>query len=151
MRPATTRDIARLIELMKGFYAESGYVLDEPHAREAFAALLADPRLGRVWMIEGAAGDAGYVVVTFAFGMEYGGLMAAVDDLYLQPAARNQGLGTAALAEVRDFCVAQGIRGITVEVAADNGAARTAYERTGFVANDHLLMTMRLAPPTHVE
>ena len=65
---------------MTDFYAESGYVLDRPHAEEAFAALLGDPRLGRIWLIEQDSASVGYVVLTFVFGMEYGGLMAVVDE-----------------------------------------------------------------------
>ena len=178
MRLATSDDIETLIELMGEFYAESGYVLDRRHAARAFATLLADPDLGRVWLIdardaEGAGADtgasragplgagvresgpgeavAGYVVVTLAFGMEFGGLMAAVDDFYVRPAFRNRGLGGAALARVREHCVDLGARAVTVEVDAGNGAALAVYRRTGFVANDRLLMTLRMADPTHEE
>ena len=156
MRPAASADIETLVDLMGEFYAESGYVLDREHAAQAFAALLAEPRLGRVWLVEAHAPDAGvaaagYVVLTFAFGMEYGGLMAAIDDLYIRPAYRNRGLGGAALIEVRERCAKLGVRAIGVEVDAGNDAARAVYRRTGFVATDRLLMTLRLADPTYVE
>ena len=191
MRPATADDIETLVDLMDEFYAESGYVLDRRRAARAFAALLADPRLGRVWLIDtdgsdrrpaaadeaegrtaeagmarvgagtagatgaresGAGGTiAGYVVVTLAFGMEHGGLMATVDDFYVRPAFRNRGIGGAALARVRELCAGLGVRAVTVEVGAENGAALAVYGRTGFVATDRLLMTLRLAESTHVE
>ena len=136
---------------MAEFYAEAGYVLDRAHAGEAFAALLADQRLGRVWLIRTGSQDVGYVVVTLVFGMEYGGLMAVVDDFYVQPASRNAGLGTAALAEVRETCAGLGVRAMSVEVGADNAAAQAVYRRTGFVSVDRTLMSLRLAAPTHVE
>jgi len=74
-----------LIELMASFYAESGYNLDHPHAEKAFAALLTNENLGCVWLIDEDNRNAGYVVVTFRFGMEYGGLMVCLDDLYVIP------------------------------------------------------------------
>lgn len=151
MRLATTADIATLLDLMADFDAESGYVLDRPRAAEAFAALLADTRLGRVWLIEQGARDVGHVVVTFVFGMEYGGLMAVVDDFYIMPAWRNAGVGTAALAEVRDFCANLGVRAMWVEVGRENAVGQSVYRRTGFVAVDRLLMGLRLDRPTHVE
>ena len=49
VRVATRGDLDTLLGLMGDFYAESGYVLDRPRAAEAFAHLLGDPRLGRVW------------------------------------------------------------------------------------------------------
>ena len=62
MRPAKASDLQTLLDLMADFYAEAGYSLDRPHAEEAFAALLADPRLGRIWLIENGAKAAGHVV-----------------------------------------------------------------------------------------
>ena len=136
---------------MAEFYAESGFVLDRPHAAAAFSALLGDPRLGRVWLIERDEAIAGYVVLTFVFAMEYGGLTAVVDDFYVRPAFRGAGAGTAALAEVRDRCAELGVRALSVEVGDDNVVARSAYRRTGFVMTDRRLMKLGLAAPTHEE
>ena len=151
VRLATTEDLRRLVDLMTDFYAESGYVLDRSHAEEAFAALLADPRLGRIWLIRRDSEYVGYVVIAFVFGMEYGGTMAVVDDFYVSPPSRIAGVGTAALAEVRLFCAHLGIRAMTVEVGHENAVAQSVYRRIGFVKTDRQLMTLRLADPTHVE
>jgi ribosomal protein S18 acetylase RimI-like enzyme len=149
VRRATVDDTETLVELMAEFYAESGYVLDRPHAGAAFSALLADPRLGLVWLIDQDATVAGYIVVTFVFGMEYGGPMAVVDDFFVRPESRNAGLGTAALGQVRDACVAAGVRAVSVEVGGDNAAAQAVYRRTGFAMTARRLMTMALAAPSH--
>jgi GNAT superfamily N-acetyltransferase len=150
MRPASAGDVPTLLDLMADFYEEAGYVLDRAHAEDAFAALLADTRLGRVWLIEQGSDVVGHVVVTFVFAMEYGGLTAVVDDFYVRPASRGAGLGTSALAEVRQICVELGMRALRVEVGRDNAVARSVYGRVGFKAADHQLMTLRLADPTHV-
>ena len=71
---------------MSEFYAEGGYPLNHQRAAEAFAALLADERLGQVWFIRVESKDVGHVVITFCFSMEYGGLIAFVDDLFAQGA-----------------------------------------------------------------
>lgn len=151
MRQASADDLNRLLDLMADFYAESAYVLDRVHAEEAFTALVSDPRLGRVWLIEQGSDDVGYVVVTFVFAMEYGGLTAVVDDFYIEPASRNAGLGTTALAEVRGICAGRGMRAISVEVGHDNAVAQAVYRRVGFLETDRQLMTLRLADPSHVE
>lgn len=166
MRLAEAQDVEKLVELMAAFYEESGYALDRPRAGAAFAALLNDPRLGRIWLIQqdsagvgqdpgGAApgsadsargsADAGYVVVTFVFAMEHGGIMAIVDDFFIRPASRGMGLGTATLAEVRTFCAGLGVRAMMVEVDPENVAAQAVYRHAGFETNDRQLMTLRLA------
>ena len=150
MRPAGVEDRETLVDLMADFYAEAGYVVDRPHAAQAFTDLLADPCLGRVWLIEQGSVVVGHVVVTFVFAMEYGGRMAVVDDFFVRPPFRGIGLGTAALAEVRRVCVELGMRAMRVEVGADNAVAQAAYRRVGFEAVDHRLMTLPLADPTHL-
>src|SRR3954466_10186157 len=101
-------------------------------AADAFAAILADERLGRVWVIHREDQDVGHVVLTLKFSMEYGGLVACLDDLYVQPSCRNMGLATTALLEVRSFGESAGIRAITVEVGDDNSPAQRIYRRVGF-------------------
>jgi ribosomal protein S18 acetylase RimI-like enzyme len=151
VRPANADDTQRLVDLMAEFDAESGYVLDRRRAADAFSVLLADPRLGRVWFIAQDAAVVGYVVLAFVYAMEYGGLTAVVDDLYVRPAFRAAGAGGAALAEVRAFCAGHGIRAVSVEVGSENAAAQSVYRRAGFVTTDRRLMALRLAAPTHEE
>jgi ribosomal protein S18 acetylase RimI-like enzyme len=144
--------VPELVGLMRAFYAESGFTLDEESAAAGFAALLADTRLGRVWLLGPAAPDqpaAGYIVVTFVFAMEYGGRAAVVDDFYVRPEARGEGIGKAALAAARRACENLGMRAMRVEVGVDNTAARAVYRSAGFESlPDHGLMTVTLAPPS---
>jgi ribosomal protein S18 acetylase RimI-like enzyme len=130
---------------MRAFYAEAGLTLDEERAAAGFAALLADARLGRVWLIEPAAG---YIVVTFVHAMEYGGMTAVVDDFYVRPEARGEGLGKAALAAARRACEELGMRAMRVEVGVDDIAAQAVYRSAGFEPlRGHRLMAATLAPP----
>jgi GNAT superfamily N-acetyltransferase len=151
MRRAHRDDIPTLLSLMSEFYAESGYKLDHALAERAFAAILSDERLGFVWLIDEETKIVGYVVLTLRFGMEYGGLIACLDDLFVVPKNRNKGLSTAALIEVRDFCKISGIRAITVEVGSSNGPAQVVYRRVGLIEPpDRQLLALALAQPTHV-
>jgi GNAT superfamily N-acetyltransferase len=134
---------------MAEFYAEASYPLNHRRAAEAFATLLADDRLGHVWLIQADSQDVGHVVVTFCHSMEYGGLIAFVDDLFIQKPFRHAGLGTSALTEVRAFCANRGVRAIYVETGRDNTAALALYRRMGFVDTDRLLLSLRRASPTH--
>jgi GNAT superfamily N-acetyltransferase len=152
MRKAIQTDVPLLVEFMTQFYAEGGYDLNRPHATQAFTALLADERLGHVWLIEtpGQNLPVGYAVVTFCYSMEYGGTKAFLDDLYVQLAYRNAGLSTNALAGIRSHCEEIGVRAISVEVGPDNGPAQKVYRRAGFEpVPDRQFLTLSLASATH--
>ena len=150
MRQAAFADGPQLVALMREFYAEAGFRLDEAAAAQAFAAVLADERLGAVWLLEAAGETVGYVVLIWCYSMEYGGRKAVLDDFFVQTAYRNAGVGKAALAALPDLCRARNIRAITVEVGPDNAPAQRVYRRAGFVpAPDRELLTLALAAPSH--
>ena len=148
MRLAELNDISALVDLMAEFYAESGYELDRPFAAAAFAAVIGDERLGAVWLL----GDGvGHVVVTVRYAMEYAGMVACVDDLYVRPGWRRRGLARQALAGVRTWCAEKRFRAVTVEVGVENAAALEAYRRAGFVeCAGRTVMALELAAPAHL-
>jgi GNAT superfamily N-acetyltransferase len=151
MRRAHRDDIPSLLSLMSEFYAESGYKVDHALAERAFVSILSDERLGFVWLIEEETKYVGYVVLTLKFAMEYGGLIACLDDLFVVPQSRNKGLSTATLIHVRDFCRTSGFRAITVEVGSSNGPAQVVYRRVGLIeAPNRQILALALAQPTHV-
>lgn len=150
MRKATLDDVPRLVIMMVEFYGEANYPLNRQRASDAFERFLADERWGRVWFIQAGSQDVGYVVLTLCYSMEYGGFSAFVDDLFVQKAFRGQGLATAALTELREFCMNLGVRAVHLEVGRDNAPAQKVYRRVGFESTDRQLLTLRLADPTHV-
>jgi ribosomal protein S18 acetylase RimI-like enzyme len=145
MRPAAIEDVPQLVALMTEFYSEAATPLDSKRAAVAFSALLADDRLGHVWLIQAGEGDVGYVVITFSYSMEFGGRNAFLDDLFVQAPFRRAGLGTAALKELRAFCAKQGVRALHLETGRDNAAAQALYRRAGFKVTDRQLLTLVLA------
>lgn len=145
MRPGALEDVPRLMALMTEFYAESATPLDAIRGAEAFAALLADDRLGRVWLIQAGHDDVGYAVITFSYSMEFGGRNAFLDDLFIQAPFRGAGLGTEALKELRSFCAEQGVRALHLETGRDNATAQALYRRAGFKVTDRQLLTLVLA------
>jgi ribosomal protein S18 acetylase RimI-like enzyme len=150
IRRATPQDVPALVALMTEFYAEAGYRLDRERARAAFDRLLDDEQLGQVWLSELAGAPAGYLVLTLCYSMEFGGLGAWIDDLYVRPSARNGGLAGRLLEAGRRSAEAAGVRAIHVEVAGDNAPAQRAYRRAGLRPVERQLLTVELAEPTHL-
>ena len=150
VRLALLDDVPELVELMMDFYAEAGFPLPPEAAARTFAALLGDPRLGRVWMMEADGEAAGYAVLTVSYSMEYGGLRGFVDDLFVRPPFRGRGLATEALVELRDTAEALGVRALLVEVGPKNDTARRVYKRVGLEDTGHVLLSLPLAAPVHL-
>jgi len=149
VREATAADVPALVALMRQFYAESDYPLPEAQAARTFERLLAQPAHGSVWMMCEEDVPAGFVVLTVAFSMEYGGLRGFVDDLFVAPAFRKRGLAGAALDALKRACVVRGVRALLVETSLENDSAVRVYRRAGFSETGRLLLSMPLATPLH--
>lgn len=151
MRRAIPADLDTLLALMGAFYAESNFVLDPAQAASGLAPLLADDSQGWVSIIESGTTPVGFLVLTRGYSMEYGGPTAVLDDIFVQPGARNAGLAGAALEETRDQCRARGLRALSVQVDPGNAPAQAVYRRVGFsLAADRQVLALPLAAPTHV-
>ena len=147
VRIATQADIAALVELMGEFYAESAFPLEEEWAADAFASLIAEPARGAVWLLEQAGAPVGHVVLSVRHAMEYGGLSAYIDDLFVRPACRRLGAARAGLDALFAECRRRDCRSIQVEVAPDNRAANALYRGYGLAAGTDERRHLRLALP----
>ena len=141
---ASSVDIGALVGLMREFYAEAAYALDDDWAASSFSALLGDPSRGMAWIVKVDGEPAGHAVLTFRHSMEFGGLDAFVDDLYVRPKHRRRGLGRALLSELFDECSRRGVLAVHVETGADNVAARALYGSFGMNDRRRLLLTTTL-------
>ncbi len=131
VRLAIASDIDVLVELMEEFYAEAAFPLSREWATAAFSDLIADPTRGAVWLVDVEGQVAGHIVLSVRFTMEFGGLIAYIDDLFVRPAYRRRGAARAGL----DVLVAEsrrrGCRSLLVEVGPDNAAALALYGSIG--------------------
>lgn len=143
-RPATERDVASLVELVRRYYAENAYPYAEVDVRSAIVRLLTEPERGRIWVLDGDDRLAGYVVMTVGFSLEYRGPDAFIDELYLVPEERGRGLGKRAVALVEAECRQRGVRALHLEVERDNIPAQELYRAFGFTDHNRYLMTKLL-------
>jgi ribosomal protein S18 acetylase RimI-like enzyme len=144
---ATLDDIPALVDLMQEFYAQANYPLDRHWAAASFSAFLQDDSLGAIWIVFQDSEPAGYVVLTIRFSMEYGGLDAFIDDLFIRPSYRRRGLGRAALSALFAECARRKVLAVHVEVSHDNLAAKALYSSYGLEPyNDgRQMLTVRLS------
>ncbi len=145
-RRAGMDDTPLLVALMGEFYAESEFSLDREWASKSFSALLGDDAKGAVWIAFRDDEPAGYAVLTIRHSMEYGGPDAFIDDLYVRPAHRRQGLGREALGSLFSECDRRGVLAVHVEAGRNNIAAQALYRSFGLHILDDAreLLTVRL-------
>jgi len=146
IRPAAPADAGELSAMMAEDYGEVGYPFDGALSRRCFEQLLAEPHLGRAWVLLHDADIAGYIVLTFCFCLEYGGREAYVDDLFVRRPFRGLGLGRMAMETVIAESRRMDLRMLNLEVEPGNRTARRLYSSTGFERNRRLLMRLRLNP-----
>lgn len=141
VRPATRADLGILLQLQAAYYADDGYPFVEAEARGCWERLLEAPDWGRAWVVERESRVVGYSVLTFGYSLEYRGRDAFVDELYVAPEWRGQGLAREALSVIDAACAEAGVRALHLEVERNKERARGLYRRWGFVEHDRVLMT----------
>lgn len=143
-RPVGPADLEPFLELLGEMQAFFGNQLHRRSAREAARGLLENPAYGRAWFVEVGGERAGYAVLALGYSLEFGGLDAFLDELFLRERFRGAGLGRKAMAFVEAEARALGVQALHLEVERDNRPALELYRRIGYVDHDRFLMTKRL-------
>ncbi|MGI1661288.1 GNAT family N-acetyltransferase [Palleronia sp. KMU-117] len=139
-------DIDRLLPMVAAYHAFEGIEATETHRRAALEPLLAGSPHGAVWFIGPRRAPVGYVVVTFGWSVEFGGLDGFVDELFIREAVRGRGMGSEALRALIATLAANGLRALHLELAAHNDRARRFYGKLGFAARDRYHLMSWTAP-----
>jgi GNAT superfamily N-acetyltransferase len=69
-----------------------------------------------------------------------------LEDLYVDAAARGQGVATAFLSYAEEFARSSGAERLTLATAHDNLAAQHIYKKLGYAREEHFLYFHRLLP-----
>ena len=133
--------VEALIPLMREFYAGERLLFDERLLRGALAELWSDPLHGAVWLARAGREPVGYAILCCGFSLEYAGRDAFVDELFVRPGWRGQGIGGSLLDAMEADCRSRGISALHLEVDHDNPDGRRLYLRRGFADHPRHLMT----------
>jgi GNAT superfamily N-acetyltransferase len=139
---ADQADAPAILSLAQAFHAEDGHPLSDQGER-ALEHLLDDQTHGLVFKIEGSSGLIGYAVLCFGYSVELGGRDVFLDDFYIIPSERGQGLGHFVMDALIGFVREVGCAALHLEVVAGN-RTEVFYRRLGFRDRDSAFLTLRL-------
>ena len=133
IRPMRDGDAPQVVEMVRGLARDTGAGVVPKLTPEN---LIASRDLIDVTIAEDEAGLLGacLALLTYSTWRDAKGLY--VVDLFVDPRARNGGLGHKLLREAARHGRAKGARFIKLEVDRTNGGAERFYQRLGFVRSD---------------
>ena len=141
IRTAAPADIPGLCALMERYYAHDQLEFDGARVTEALGTLLRAAR-GMAWLIGQDRAEIGYAVIVWSYSLEYGGIEAVLDELYLEPEARGAGFGRAVMEHVIREAKNAGAVVLRLETEPENSAARAFYAKLGFEALNRQIMKL---------
>lgn len=134
-------DIETIMDMQRDFYAIDAYAFDKEAAKEALEIFINDARYGKLWLIMADGKLAGYVVLTLGYSFEFKGRDAFLDELYVLPEFRGNGIGSKTVEFVAEKAKEMEIKAIHLEVEMHNEAGKALYRNFHFQDHNRILMT----------
>lgn len=142
---ATPKEAAKLLPLIAAFHAEFGIEMSDEAREAAVMPLLEGAPFGAAWLIGPSMAPTGYVIITFGWSIELGGMDAFVDELYIRPPVRGRGIASEVLSALAATLREAQVKALHLEVARSDEKAQSLYKRAHFELRDtYCLMTRRL-------
>lgn len=137
-------DLERLMGFVAAFHDEMGIKQDAAARQDALAPLLGGSPYGAAYLIGPARSPIGYVIVTFSWSVEFGGMDGFVDEIWLRPAVRRRGIATEVLSELPKALAGAGLKALHLEVDREDESAQRIYLRAGFRPRERYMLMSRV-------
>ncbi|MCX7559583.1 GNAT family N-acetyltransferase [Sulfitobacter sp. F26204] len=141
---AKPEHLDKVATLCANFHAETGISQSDEIRRAALAPLLEGSPYGAIYLIGPPRAAIGYMVLCFGWSIEFGGLDAILDELYIRPGVRGRGIATESLIALPRALAEGGLRAVHLEVDRENAAALKLYARAGFKPREKYMFMSRV-------
>ena len=143
-RPLAEADRDTVVGLIRAYYAGEGYEFSRPDIERALDEIAGGGGLGFLWLIERQGVPVGYFCIAAGFSLEAGGHDYFLDEVYVMPEARGEGIGTAASEFAEQQSRALGARRLSLVTERANPRARAFYEARGYKTHDRDMLSKDL-------
>lgn len=140
---ATEADFHRLDALVAAFHEEMCRASTPERRADALVPLLNGSPYGSAYLIGPRRAPVGYLVVTFSWSVEFAGMDASIEEIYVRPNVRGRGIASNALHSICQALETNGICAFDLEADRENPAAQKFYERVGFQRRDRAALMVR--------
>ena len=138
----TAADAPAVMDMMRVFFASPAVLTDgsDEIFRRDIEICVSDDPAAHGWVFDGGGTLVGYSILTRGYSTEYGRIVWWIDDLYVVPEHRGEGIGSAFIQFVRErFPDAM----LKLEVEEDNARALAVYRKNGFEMLGYRVMIAR--------
>ena len=144
-RPITAADETDFYTMAEEFYHSDAVLHPIPaeYHRRAFAEMMRSGQYLSGYIFTDGDNTAGFAVTNRMMQHEAGGVMVWVEDLYIRPAYRGQGLGSRFLAWLEAQLRGDAVM-LRLETEPENERAQELYYRLGYENLNYLQMIKRL-------
>jgi GNAT superfamily N-acetyltransferase len=142
---ATRADAADVTALLARQFEEHGIALTREALAGAISAILEDEAKGNILLARRDGATVGVACLARTFTLEHGGYVWWLDELYVVPAHRSQGIGAALLGHAINLAKGAGALAIELEIDVEHARAARLYERAGFRALSRARWSLTLA------
>ena len=130
---ATASDVPALLPLIADYWRFEAIPGFEPGRVAAqLGRLLSEPGLGAGWIAFADDVAVGYLLAVYVFSLEYLGLTAEIDEIFVSPTQRGHGVGAELLEVAESEFLRVGCTKVSLQLARGNDAARAFYHRHGY-------------------
>ena len=137
-------DLAVLQKLVASFHNQENIEQTDQERGAALLPLLAGTPHGAAYLIGPRKGAVGYIIISFGYSVEMGGIAGFIDEFYIRTNVRGRGLDGEVLRSLMPALAGYGVKALRLEVGQDNEAAIRLYGKLGFEPHDnHQRMTRR--------
>jgi GNAT superfamily N-acetyltransferase len=132
IQTAQPSDLAPILQLLHTQLQEHDIVLTGQALQRATQGLIEDHKLGRILTARLDGELVGVAVISFLWTLEHGGPAAWLDEVYVEPSRRGDGIGRKLVEAAMQVARDDGCIALDLEVDAGHEAAQRLYERMGF-------------------
>ena len=129
---AGATDLIPILNLLRTQLQEHDIVLTDEALQRATQGLIENHALGRILTARRDGELVGVAVLSFLWTLEHGGPAAWLDEVYVDPARRGDGIGRQLVEAAMQVARDNGCIALDLEVDAGHEAAERLYERMGF-------------------
>ena len=142
---ATAADCLQCADLLVTQLAEHDVHVTADELTPVLKRVLLDPNLGFLFVARAGNRIIGVAYAATLLSAEHCGFVSSLEELYVAPDWRQQGVGTALLGAVFARAATEGIVAIELEIDAGHKRVESLYERFGFRRLDRSRWLVKLS------